>query len=175
MTQQPPSLPPTEELAQLNARLERIEALLLRQDALMRQAPHALSMLVDSFDELVARQVDAGIEPSLLLSRTGDALQRFITLMQSEEFAAMMRSGVLNPETLRTIGTLSEAVRHAASRPEDRLGLLGALRASRHPDTQRAIGFVLRLAQRFGASLRRPHSPQQTLSSATSLPHTSQQ
>jgi uncharacterized protein YjgD (DUF1641 family) len=76
-------------------------------------------------------------------------------LMQSDEYKAMMTSGVFDPETLGVIGKVGGAMQHARD-SKGQVGAFGALRALSDPKVQRALHFAIELAKHFGASLDEP-------------------
>jgi hypothetical protein len=67
---------------------------------------------------------------------------------------ALLRSGVLAPGPLRIIGELGRALTETAAAPPASSGVLGLLKALGQPDVQRALGFLVTFAARFGRRLR---------------------
>jgi uncharacterized protein YjgD (DUF1641 family) len=124
--------------------------------ALARQMPALIAMLGDSFDDVMRKALDDGLDVERgLLNGTAAAL-RFGATMDEErvrELDALLQSGVLAPSTLRTIGQMSAALTDAASAPPRAIGVVELLKALRNPDVQRALGFLIIFAQRFGHRL----------------------
>jgi uncharacterized protein YjgD (DUF1641 family) len=55
---------------------------------------------------------------------------------------------------LRIIGELGRALTETAAAPPATAGVLGLLKALGQPDVQRALGFLVTFAERFGRRLR---------------------
>lgn len=76
-------------------------------------------------------------------------------VMDSDEFAALMQSGVLSPETLTLVGQAGDALvesRQEAARQssQQRIGIFGLLRALNDPDVQASLQFLLAFSKKFG-------------------------
>ena len=143
-------------LEALLGRMEHLE----RLSALAEAAPGAVAVLVDVLDAEYARARERGQDPEQLLREAAGALGRLGALVQSDEFEALLDSGVLDPEALQTVGSLGSALvesQKEAQRGETpRRGLFGLIGALRDPDVQRAIGFITSFAKTFGKNLRLP-------------------
>ena len=146
-------------LRELNVRLESLGGIVDALEpvvALLRQAPPMAAVLGDSFDEVMrtARAHGVDIEQGLL-NGAGAAL-RFGAVMDPEKvraLEALLKSGVLDPAALQIIGGLGRAlIDTAAARPAP-IGIIGLLKALGDPDTQRALGFLMNFAARFGSRL----------------------
>lgn len=77
-------------------------------------------------------------------------------LMNSDEFDALMQSGVLSPETLTVVGQAGDALvesRQEAAQSDQRIGIFGLLRALNDPDIQRSLNFLLTFSKKFGRKL----------------------
>ena len=125
--------------------------------ALARQAPAFVAILMDSFDEAMRTANDKGIDVERGLLNGAEAALRFGAAMDAErvrELDALLESGVLAPGTLRIVGELGRALTETASARPASAGALGLLRALAQPDVQRALGFLLTFAERFGRRLR---------------------
>ena len=125
--------------------------------ALAQQAPAFVAVLMDSFDEAVRAASDIGIDIERGLLNGAEAALRFGATMDAEkvrELDALLKSGVLAPGTLRIIGELGRALTETAAAPPAAAGVLGLLKALGQPDVQRALGFLVTFAERFGRRLR---------------------
>lgn len=142
----------------LGAVLDRAEHL-ERLAELAETAPDLIATVVDILDAEYARAAEHGYDPERLLRQTLGSLRRLGDLFQSDEFEALLDSGVLDPEALQTVGSLGSALvesQKEADRGETpRRGFFGMIGALRDPDVQRAIGFVLSFAKKFGQALRK--------------------
>ena len=124
--------------------------------ALAEQAPAFVAVLMDSFDEAVRTASDNGIDVERGLLNGAEAALRFGATMDAEkvrELDALLKSGVLAPSTMRIIGELGRALTETAAAPPATAGVLGLLKALGQPDVQRALGFLVTFADRFGRRL----------------------
>ena len=140
----------------LGAVLERAEHL-ERLAELAESAPDVIATVVDMLDAEYARAAEKGYDPERLLRQTIGSLGRLGELFQSDEFEALLDSGVLDPEALEAVGSLGSALvesQKEAQRGETpQRGIFGVIGALRDPDVQRAIGFVMSFAKKFGRAL----------------------
>lgn len=124
--------------------------------AIAAQAPGLVAMAGDSFDEIVQAAADQGIDVERGVLNGAGAALRFGASMDAvkvEALEALLNSGVLEPAALSLIGELGRALVETASAPPRKVGALGLLSALGDPDVQRAVGFLVTFAQRFGARL----------------------
>jgi len=146
----------------VNARLDSMAEVLdaLRPlVALAGHAPGLVAMAGDSFDEIMQRASDSGIDVERGLLNGAGAALRFGATMDPEKvraLEALLQSGVLDPGALRTIGELGRALVDTASAPPSAIGPMGLWKALGQPDVQRALGFLITFAERFGRRLREP-------------------
>ena len=125
--------------------------------ALAQQAPAFVAVLMDSFDEAMRTANDKGIDVERGVLNGAEAALRFGATMDAEkvrELDALLKSGVLAPGTLRIVGELGRALTETAAAPPASLGVLALLKAFGQPDVQRALGFLVTFAERFGRRLR---------------------
>ncbi|OZC01433.1 DUF1641 domain-containing protein [Rubricoccus marinus] len=120
--------------------MDGLEAALAFADGL----PGLASMVVDIVDERLGALRDRGMDPAVLLAQGGEAA------------AALIESGVLDPESIAAIGDTASALRAARLDPPKKVGLLGLAGALRDDDVQRAAGFLVAVARHLGQSLAAP-------------------
>lgn len=148
-----PSSPPRDEvLSKILERLDGIEGRLARLDDMAAEAPKAIATAVDTFDETARRLAESGVDVDKLVTNTVAAATRLGALLESKEFAALMDSGVLDPETLAVVGRAGEALHAARQEPAGEAGLFGVIGALGDRDVRRTVDFVLRVARRFGSA-----------------------
>lgn len=170
MTTQLPVAAPTREPGEhlesvgraLQALDERIRAIAEVADAvrpligLAQQAPALTAVLMDSFDEVMHTAIEKGIDVERGLLNGAEAALRFGATMDAEkirELDALLKSGVLAPGTLQIIGELGHALTETAAAPPAPLGIVGLMKALGKPDVQKALGFLIAVAERFGSRL----------------------
>jgi uncharacterized protein YjgD (DUF1641 family) len=125
--------------------------------ALAQQAPAMTAVLMDSFDDVMRNAVEKGIDVERGLLNGAEAALRFGATMDTErvrDLDALLKSGVLAPGTLRVVGELGRALTDTAATPPAPLGIVGLVKALGRPDVQRALGFLVAVAERFGSRLR---------------------
>ena len=146
-----------ETAAALGAVLDRAEHL-ERLSALAEDAPDAIATVVDILDTEYARAAERGYDPEQILRRSFNALGQLGDLFQSDEFEALLESGVLDPEALQAVGSLGSALvdtqKEARRGETPQRGFFGLLGALRDDDVQRAIGFITTFAKKFGRNLQ---------------------
>ncbi|MGB8332555.1 MAG: DUF1641 domain-containing protein, partial [Polyangiales bacterium] len=142
-------------MSELLERLTRPEALapLMVFVEMTEQAKPALATFTDIVDEMMARAAADGMEIERLVESTKNALLRLAQLATAREVQALLDSGMLDPATLSTLGLAARAVADASERPVKRVGMFGALRAARQPSVQRALGFLITVAENLGENL----------------------
>ena len=149
-------------LHELNARLESLGGVIDALEplvALLRQAPPLAAVLGDSFDEVMRTARDSGLDIEQGLLNGAGAALRFGAVMDADKvraLEALLQSGVLDPAALQIIGGLGRALIDTASARPAPIGLIGLVKALGDPDIQRALGFLVNFAARFGSRLPQP-------------------
>lgn len=121
--------------------------------ATFEQSLQMLAQLRDALPTLVQ------ILPRLTrtLPRLLDVTEQLEVILNSPEFGALMGSGVFAPKTVGIVGEAGKAVvevydeQMAKATPAGRMDLFRALGDS---DVQRALGFMIEFARRFGKHFR---------------------
>jgi hypothetical protein len=132
--------------------LDRLEPLL----ALAEQAPAVAAIAGDSADELMRTMAESGIDVEKGVIQGAGAALRFGASMDADKVSsieALLKSGVLDPAALRTVGQLARALAESAAAELPRMGPFALLGALQRPDVQRALGFLVVFAERFGRGL----------------------
>lgn len=142
-------------LSELLERMTRPEALapLMMMVELSEQAKPAVATITDILDETMARAASEGMEVERLVESSKNAILKLAQLATAREVQALLDSGMLDPAALSTLGMTARAVADASMEPAPRMGMLGALRAARQPSVQRALGFLMRVAENVGENL----------------------
>jgi uncharacterized protein YjgD (DUF1641 family) len=130
-------------LKQLEAALDIVES-----------APGLVAMLGDSFDEFATSLAERGVPLDQIVPELVKSLELLIDLLTNEQVRQLLASDLLLPNAITALGTAARALAVAQHTRTEPLGLLGALRAMSEPEVQRAVGFALDVARRFGANLQ---------------------
>jgi hypothetical protein len=113
--------------------------------------------------EVIADSLASGVRdvmPALgnlegLAEQAGSVTQRAPELLAA--FEALMASGMLRPQVLEVLGTLSGALVEGAERARTNGttvgGILPALRALRDPDVARGLGFLIEVSRSLGRAV----------------------
>lgn len=150
----------------LEALFERVDSIGRTVDALKPllalagQAPALIAAIGDSADDLARKAAEAGIDIERGVLQGAGAALRFGAAMDAEKVTsidALLKSGVLDPNALRVVGEAARALAGAGAAEPTRIGPAALLTALRRPDVQRALGFLITFAERFGRGLLEPH------------------
>ena len=130
-------------LSELLERVTRPEALapLMMMVELSEQAKPAIATVTDIVDETMARAAAEGMEIERLVESSKNAVLKLAQLATAREVQALLDSGMLDP------------VADASEEPAPEVGMFGALRAARQPSVKRALGFLIRVAEKLGDNL----------------------
>ena len=138
-------------LSALIDRMDRLEALITMAD----QLPGMMAMFVDTMDELARQAADNGVDLDQIITHGLPALIKFIGLVSSDSFDALLDSGVFDPRAVGVVGAAGEALVKCESEvraaPDAvKVGPMGMVRAMKDPDVQRALGFLVTFGRHFG-------------------------
>jgi hypothetical protein len=131
-----------ETLVQLHAALDLLESL-----------PGVVAMAGDAFDEFANDAAARGVPLDQIVPEIGRAFEAMLQLLTSTQITQLLGSPLLLPGTIDALGTAARAMAAAAQAPETKLGLFGTLKALREPEVQRAVGFAVDFARRFGTNV----------------------
>jgi hypothetical protein len=142
-------------LSELLERMTRPEALapLMMMVELTEQAKPAVATVTDIVDETMARAAADGMEIERLVESSKNAVLKLAQLATAREVQAVLDSGMLDPAALSTLGLTARAVADASAQPAKQVGMFGALRAAGRPSVQRALGFLVQVAENLGENL----------------------
>lgn len=150
-------------LERMDRRLARLEEVAQRLEVVERSLPAAVAVATDSFDALVDRFRERGVDVDERLHVLVDVAER---LTSPEALAALttlldrlplikhvLESGIVAESSVDVVGRAGAALATARAEHTAQVGLWGAARAMSDEDVKRAVGFLLRVAQLFGRSL----------------------
>jgi len=161
------------ELGDLDERLRALVALverITRPDTLAQlhtaldlldSSPSLLAIAVDTFDELAREAAARGLALERIVPELARAIETGLRLLSSGQIQHLLDSDLLTPGAIEAVGKAARALATAKQGPESKLGLFGVLGALREPEVQRAVGFAIDVARRFGAKADLPQLPPQ--------------
>lgn len=132
------------------ATVEKLNALLDFSD----QLPGLMAMGVDVLDEGYKQAAAQGLDLGTLSTQGISVLKRLSEVLSTQEFEALMESGVLSPKALEIIGQMGVALTASQAEKPKPVGAFGMLRALNDPDRQRALGFLMQFTKKFGEQLK---------------------
>jgi len=150
-------------LERIDQRLAHVESTLDRLEALERALPGAFAGAVDTFDELVERLRERGVDVDERIRMlvdvserltSPDALRALTALVDKLSLVQrLLESDVFQETSIDVVAKGSHALAGARAQGAPEIGLWGAARATSDGDVRRALGFLVRVAQLFGRSL----------------------
>lgn len=164
-------------LERIDQRLARVESTLDRLEALERTLPGALAGAVDTFDELVERLRDRGVDVDerihMLIEvserlTSPEALRALTALVDKLSLVQrLLESDVFEEASIDLVAKGGHALAAARAEGAPEVGLWRAARATSDGDVRRALGFLVRVAQLFGRSLSDGESTARRAEAAT--------
>lgn len=142
-----------EALERLERRLGHIEAAVSRLEGATAQIPAVVATTVDALDGLVARLAARGVDVDERMRALLQAADYLTSPRALDALASVLASDIMAHQTTEVIGRLGRAIVDAEHRAQP-VGAWGVLRALRDPEIQRAAGFLIAMARRFGVELR---------------------
>lgn len=146
-------------LERIERRLSRLESSVERVDAVARGAPALIATVTDSFDGAAQRAAEAGIDVDERARAVLSLLERVSRAEAVSAVRGLLDSGLFAPGAIAVLSNLATALPSDPSRTPQLVGPWGAYRALKEPDVQRALGFLLDVARRLGASLNTRQLP----------------
>lgn len=121
---------------------------------LAEQGPGMIAMAVDMVDEAYGQANAAGFNLEQFIKQGAGVTTKMAILLDSEEFKALMESGVLDPKAVQVIGNAGQAMVASQEKPIEKIGLFGLMRALGDPDLQQALGFLTAFGKEFGRTMK---------------------
>lgn len=148
------------QVEQLTRLEQRLDALTSKLEQTVAQANHAatqiapaVATMVDTFDSIVSRLQNNGIDPEERLRSVLHAADQMTRPATMTALDALLSSGLLDANALFVVGRLGAALAAVGGQPPHPVGMIGLLRGLRDPDIQRALGLLLAFGKQFGAGL----------------------
>lgn len=139
-------------IERLDRRVAQLEAALSGLERGTAQIPAIVATTVDVLDGVVARLAARGVDVDDRLRAVLQAADHLTSPRALDALASVLASDIMAHQTTEVIGRMGRAIVTAEheARP---VGAWGLLRALRDPEIQRAAGFLIAMARRFGEEL----------------------
>ena len=141
-----------ETLQRLERRVEHLDDAIRRLEGATAQIPAVVATVTDIVDGLIERLAARGIDVDDRMRALLRAADQLTSPRALDALASVLSSEILAHQTTEVIGRMGRAIVTAEheSRP---VGAWGLVRALRDPEIQRAAGFLIAMARRFGEEL----------------------
>ena len=147
-------------LERIDQRLARLESAVERLDGVARSAPGAVAIVTDTLDSVAARLAEGGIDVDERMRTTLRVLERLTAPEAANAVETLLASGILDEGAVDALGKVADALAAEGKRKPVAVGPWAAFRALGDADVQVAVGFLLAIAKRLGASLAEPEPKQ---------------
>lgn len=138
-------------LGDLLTKLPEINAMLTITMGLMQRGPEMADNINESIQEF--RDMSGGMDFDMqgLMS----SVQKFQTLLQSEEMKALFASDIFKPQTVAIVNKAADAMTESIEvyDPNKKMGFFALMRSMNDPDVQRALSFATNFLKLFGQQL----------------------
>jgi hypothetical protein len=140
-------------IERLERRIEHMDGAVRRLEGAAAQVPVAVATVTDIVDSLIARLADRGFDVDARVRALIQAADHLTSPRALDALAAVLQSDLMAHQTTEVVGRMGRAIVHAEHEATP-VGVWGLLRALRDPEIQRAAGFLVAMARRFGEELR---------------------
>jgi uncharacterized protein YjgD (DUF1641 family) len=120
---------------------------------LLDSVPGLVALAGDSFDDFARNAAARGLELDRIVPELGRAIEAVLRLLTNAQIRGVLSSDLLMPGTVEALATAARAMAAATQAPQTRLGLFATFAALREPEVQRAVGFAVDVARRFGSHI----------------------
>ena len=98
----------------------------------------------------IVKQLDTLVQ---LVNQAPGLIAMTVDMIDEGHQQLMERGGGVDPEALQILVKMGNAISQAKDQPIEKRGPWGLLMASRHPDLQKAFGFLINFGKNFGKQL----------------------
>lgn len=140
-------------IERLERRLEHMDAAVRRLEGAAANVPVMVATVTDIVDSVIARLAERGFDVDQRMRALVEAADHLTSPRALDALASVLQSDIMAHQTTEVVGRMGRAIVHAehAAKP---VGMWGLMRALRDPEIQRAAGFLVAMARRFGEELR---------------------
>lgn len=140
-------------IERLERRIEHMDAAVRRLEGAAAGVPTVVATVTDIVDGVIARLAERGFDVDARMRALLQAADHLTSPRALDALASLLQSEIMAHQTTEVVGRMGRAIVHAEheARP---VGMWGMMRALRDPEVQRAAGFLVAMARRFGEELR---------------------
>lgn len=130
-----------------------MDAAVRRLEGAAAGVPAVVATMTDIVDGVIDRLAERGIDVDERMRALLQAADHLTSPRALDALASLLQSEIMAHQTTEVVGRMGRAIVHAEHEATP-VGMWGMLRALRDPEVQRAAGFLVAMARRFGAELR---------------------
>lgn len=142
-----------ETIERLERRIEHMDEAVRRLEGATKQVPVVVATVTDIVDGVIARLAANGFDLDERMRALLQAADHLTSPRALDALASVLQSEIMAHQTTEVIGRVGRAIVHAEHEATP-VGIWGLMRALRDPEVQRAAGFMIAMARRFGEELR---------------------
>jgi hypothetical protein len=143
-------------LERIEQRLARLEGAVDQLDSIGRAAPGALATVTDTLDGVAAHLAESGVDVDQRMRTSLRLLERLTAPQAASAIETLLGSSMTDERAVGALGKVADALAAEADHEPAAVGPWAAFRALGDRDVQHALGFLLAIAKRLGASLAQP-------------------
>lgn len=140
-------------IERLERRIEHMDEAVRRLEGAAGQVPVVVATVTDIVDGVIARLAANGFDVDERMRALLQAADQLTSPRALDALASVLQSEIMAHQTTEVIGRVGRAIVHAEHEATP-VGIWGLMRALRDPEVQRAAGFMIAMARRFGEELR---------------------
>lgn len=140
-------------IERMERRIEHMDDAVRRLEGAAAQVPIAVATVTDIVDSVIARLAERGFDVDARMRALLQAADHLTSPRALDALAAVLQSEIMAHQTTEVVARMGRAIVHAEHEAIP-VGMWGLLRALRDPEIQRAAGFLVAMARRFGEELR---------------------
>lgn len=139
-------------IERLERKVDHMEKTIERLEGATAQVPAVVATVTDVVDGVVERLAARGIDVDDRMRALLRAADHLTSPRALDALSSVLQSEIMAHQTTEVIGRMGRAIVTAEheARP---VGMWGLMRALRDPEVQRAAGFLVSMARRFGEEL----------------------
>jgi hypothetical protein len=142
-----------ETIERLERRIEHMDEAVRRLEGAAGQVPVVVATVTDIVDGVIARLAANGFDVDERMRALLQAADQLTSPRALDALTSVLQSEIMAHQTTEVIGRVGRAIVHAEHEAKP-VGVWGLMRALRDPEVQRAAGFMIAMARRFGEELR---------------------